>query len=90
MNSASCGILEFSYIVPIIFGALRSIPINLSSMLENLNISTSVIPTFQRSVSYSTAAILRRHIAKHLYVATISELRTLLVAKPIKVGMAHN
>jgi len=48
--------------VPIIVGALGSIPKNLESMLEKLDISPSVIPSFQRSVLYSTAAILRRHM----------------------------
>jgi len=50
------------HIVPIIVGALESIPKNLESMLEKLDISPSVIPSFQRSVLYSTASILRRHI----------------------------
>ena len=50
------------HIVPIIVGALGSIPKNLESMLEKLDISPSVIPSFQRSVLYSTAAILRRHM----------------------------
>ena len=44
------------HIVPIIVGALGSIPKNLESMLEKLDISPSVIPSFQRSVLYSTAA----------------------------------
>ena len=50
------------HIVPIIVGALGSIPKNLESMLEKLDISPSVIPSFQRSVLYSSASILRRHI----------------------------
>ena len=50
------------HIVSIIVGALGSIPKNLESILEKLDISPSVIPSFQRSVLYSTAAILRHHM----------------------------
>ena len=57
------------HIVPIIVGALGSIPKNLESMLEKLDISPSVIPSFQRSVLYSSASILRRHINIQLFLS---------------------
>ena len=64
-------------IMPIIVGALWSVPMNLSSMLEKLNISTSVISTFQRSVLHSTAAIVRRHMNIWLNILYIcSNLRS--------------
>ena len=39
-------------VVPIIIGALGSIPVNLSTYSEKLNLLSSLISTFQKSVLY--------------------------------------
>jgi len=49
-------------VVPIIVGALGSIPVGLSTYLEKLNLPTSLISTFQKSVLYSTTSIIRRYM----------------------------
>jgi len=46
-------------VVPIIVGALGSIPIDLSSYLEKPHLSSSLIQTFQKSLLFSTTSIIR-------------------------------
>ena len=52
-----------TYIVPIIVGALGSIPKDLASSLNKLCLPSKVIRTLQQSVLYSTAHILRRYLS---------------------------
>jgi len=47
-------------VVPIIVGALESILVSLSTYLEKLNLPSSLISTFQKSVLYSTTSIIRQ------------------------------
>ena len=49
-------------IIPIIVGALGSIPTDLSSYLETLSLSSSLIQTFQKTVLHSTTSLLRRFL----------------------------
>ena len=46
-------------VVPIIVGVLGSIPVSLLTYLEKLNLPSSLISTFQKSVLNSTTSIIR-------------------------------
>ena len=49
-------------IIPIIVGALGSIPKDLSFYLEKVNLPTSLIRTFQKTVLYSTTSLLWHYL----------------------------
>jgi len=50
-------------IIPIVIGALGSIPKDLSSQLKKLQLPSSLIQSFQKTVLYSTASLLRRYLS---------------------------
>ena len=50
------------FIIPIIVGALGSIPTDLSSYLETPSLPSSLIQTFQKTVLHSTTSLLRRFL----------------------------
>jgi len=51
-----------AFVVPIIIGTLGSIPTDLSNYLETLNLPLYLIATFQCTVLFRTASILRQYL----------------------------
>ena len=49
-------------VVPIVIGALGSIPLDLSKWLKHLNLDEFLIYTLQKTVLLGTASILRRYL----------------------------
>ena len=51
-----------TFVVPVIVGALGSIPINLHQSLNSIGLPSTIIPVIQKSVLLSTSRILRHYL----------------------------
>jgi len=51
-----------AFVIPIIVGALGSIPKDLPLQLDKLQLPVSQIKTFQKSILYATTSLLRRYL----------------------------